>query len=1328
MGDLNPLFSFDLGGSDIENNAQAPWELTGALAQAERGGPGSGVITSIDDKIAQQLAFKQRLARWAGKATGSAADRGRKQQTAPSGSEDEEEEEEEEGGGSEEEEEEGSDAPLPGELDESDDEDADVDLEAAAAASDDGEEEAGEEEGEEDEIARAVMDMDSDDLEMMSSDEEEEEEQLQQQQPQQAAAGKRKREQQQQQQQQQAQQAAERQPRRGAAGAADGGGDAAAAQHAQAAPGSGKRLKGFFDAAPKDTKFSAKAFADLKLSRPLLKACEALGYVHPTPIQSACVPLALAGRDICASAVTGSGKTAAFALPILERLLHRNKRVAATYVLVLTPVHSMIQKIAQFTDIRAALVVGGLSLQAQAAALREQPEIVVATPGRLIDHLRNTQSVGLEDLAVLVLDEADRLLEMGFAEEIREVVKMAPAWRQTMLFSATMTEEVKKLVALSLNHPVRLAADAKASAPKLLTQEIMRLKGAAAAQKEAALLALCSKSFREGRTIIFAKTKQRAHRLKILFGLAGLPPAGELHGDMTQAARLESLERFRKGEVAFLLATDVAARGLDILGVEAVVNYDCPKQLSSYLHRVGRTARAGAKGRALTFIEDDDRTLLKEVIRRTGVQVQQRTVQQAATDTWQAKIEKLEPQVDAIIWQEREERALRKAEMEVQKATNMLEHEDEIKARPPRTWFQTEKQKRELAKASKEAAANGVEAGSDGEEGEEGDDMSNKQKKNKSKNERRLEQKQARAKEAAQQRKGKNKLMEETAAASRGIRAVKAREQQLRLEGMTGGKAGKIAASLVTGIKRSKKAKKKGKGTEEGGEGELFSGDGLPGKPSGGGPSSVYAGGARSGKVKPPKSGGKSKSEMNRVKRGGKGKHGFKSKAKHKRRVLTVTVNPVGVYTLTVSAHATFKRDVVLGEAAHDLLTVNAQPIFVTQPWFKAGLKAGTSGQLVVGSAGALTAPSATIDGALRVTGPLTVYGATTLGGADALLKFRGPAIFKRGFVSDEALVVTSLTASGPVTAGSMTVTGSLRADGATTLGGAAAPLRFNGPATFTRGFTSEEPLFVPSLTSMQITAGSMTVTGPLMVDGATFLGGAEAPLTVHGPATFKHGFTSEEEGTVPSLTSSGPITAGSMSVTGPAAVSSLSVTSRADVAGELTASSAAVAGLTTTQRLSVTDRADVARALTAGSVAVAGDVEFNTMVVKKQLTVKGSTSLGTELQGGDAYPVVLNVYGRGTFLHPNTTFNGTGNITHGASTEVHYGGVKSEWTLHQGNEANDSYCRTAYFGTRTQAPTNSSTSADPSTPAADDSAQAAMASRVTLTTQCDRPEEPPAE
>ncbi|PKA66451.1 DEAD-box ATP-dependent RNA helicase 28 [Apostasia shenzhenica] len=466
-------------------------------------------------------------------------------------------------------------------------------------------------------------------------------------------------------------------------------------------------IQGFF-ASAEGASFHANSFLELNLSRPLLKACESLGYHKPTPIQAACVPLALTGRDICASALTGSGKTAAFALPVLERLLFRPKRIHAIRVLILTPsrelavqVHSMIERLSQFTDIRCCLIVGGLSSKVQEATLRSMPEIVVATPGRIIDHLRNSQSVGLEDLAVLILDEADRLLELGFSSEIQELVRMCPKGRQTMLFSATMTEEVDQLVKLSLNKPIRLEADPSTKRPATLTEEIVRIRRMREANQEAVLLALCSKTFRE-KVIVFSGTKQAAHRLKIIFGLAGLK-ASELHGNLTQVQRLDALELFRKQQVDFLIATDVAARGLDIVGVQTVISFACPRDITSYVHRVGRTARAGREGYAVTFVSDSDRTLLKAIAKRAGSMLKNRIVADQPMAKWSHFIEENEDQISSIIQEEREERALRRAEMEAAKAENMIKHKDEIFSRPKKTWFVTEKEKKLLLKASKDS-------------------------------------------------------------------------------------------------------------------------------------------------------------------------------------------------------------------------------------------------------------------------------------------------------------------------------------------------------------------------------------------------------------------------------------------------------------------------------------------------------------------------------------------------------------------------------------------------------------------------------------------------
>ena len=456
------------------------------------------------------------------------------------------------------------------------------------------------------------------------------------------------------------------------------------------------------------TTFSAQCFSDLHLSRPLCRACEKLGYATPTPIQAAIIPIALTGRDVCGRAQTGSGKTAAFALPLLERMLHRPKNaVSAIHVVIMVPTRElavqcaqMIQRLGEYTNVQVATIVGGLSMERQAAALRQRPEIVVATPGRLIDHVRNTHSFGFEDVAAVVLDEADRLLEMGFLEEIKEIVRNMPRQRQTLLFSATLTSAVEELASLSMRNPARLSADSLGTTPMTLTEEIVKIKPQFVAKKEAHLLSLLSRSFKGKETIVFAKTKVQAHRLKIVLGLSNIK-ACELHGDMTQTQRLAALEDFRSNaETKIMVATDVAARGLDIASVDLVVSYDAPKNVASYLHRVGRTARAGRKGVAITFMEEYDRALVKTLQKR-GQKLQSRIVPRDVVEEWHEKIESYAAQIEEIEEEERAEKHMQKAEMEATKAENMLEHANEIKSRPKKTWFESERDKM----ANKKAAA-----------------------------------------------------------------------------------------------------------------------------------------------------------------------------------------------------------------------------------------------------------------------------------------------------------------------------------------------------------------------------------------------------------------------------------------------------------------------------------------------------------------------------------------------------------------------------------------------------------------------------------------------
>jgi len=302
------------------------------------------------------------------------------------------------------------------------------------------------------------------------------------------------------------------------------------------------RKDAFFSSDPTTTDPTvATTFASMNLSRQLLRSLTALNLSTPTPIQARAIPLALLGRDILGSAVTGSGKTAAFLIPILERLTYRDrgKGGQACRVLILCPTRELAVQCESVgralaenggLDVRFALLVGGLSLAAQAHTLRTLPDILIATPGRLIDHLTNTPSFTLSALDVLVIDEADRMLEAGFTDELEEIIKNCPRGRQTMLFSATMTDSVDELVKLSLERPIRVFVDPKRNTAQGLTQEFVRIR--TDDTRSPALVALCKRTVRE-RCIIFFRSKALAHQMRVVFGLCGLK-AAELHGNLTQ--------------------------------------------------------------------------------------------------------------------------------------------------------------------------------------------------------------------------------------------------------------------------------------------------------------------------------------------------------------------------------------------------------------------------------------------------------------------------------------------------------------------------------------------------------------------------------------------------------------------------------------------------------------------------------------------------------------------------------------------------------------------------------------------------------------------------
>ena len=440
------------------------------------------------------------------------------------------------------------------------------------------------------------------------------------------------------------------------------------------------------------------SFQAMNLSRPLLKAIESMRFVHPTPIQSATIPVALAGRDICGCAATGTGKTAAYLLPVLERLLFRSKAESVTRVLVLVPtrelgvqVFQVAKQLCQFTTVDVALSVGGLDLRLQEAVLRKNPDIVIATPGRLIDHIKNTPTFGLENIEVLILDEADRLLEEAFLDQIKEVVKSCAPTRQTMLFSATMTEQVNELAAVSLRKPVKIFVDSNRAVAWNLQQEFVRIRASHEKNQEAVLASLLSRTCRD-HTIVFIRTKQQCHRLHIVLGLLGLRVA-ELHGNMSQAQRLESLRMFKDEQIDILLTTDVAARGLDISGVKTVVNYQLPETIEQYIHRVGRTARAGRAGRSVSFATEQNRKIVRLIVKHAVRPVKSRVIPPQIIAKYTGKIKELEQEVKQVIDEENADREIAKLENRANRLQNQLENNGE----PERTWMERKKSKEDKA-------------------------------------------------------------------------------------------------------------------------------------------------------------------------------------------------------------------------------------------------------------------------------------------------------------------------------------------------------------------------------------------------------------------------------------------------------------------------------------------------------------------------------------------------------------------------------------------------------------------------------------------------------
>eukprot|EP00392_Amoebophrya_sp_AT5.2_P015970 g16198.t1 len=454
---------------------------------------------------------------------------------------------------------------------------------------------------------------------------------------------------------------------------------------------------------------------------------------------------AAAAEDLLATAETGSGKTAAFLLPILERI-SRSPHVAArkriwvkgqgykvqtgkiaTKALVLLPTRelatqcfSMLQSLSKYSLVTSSLIAGGFSAQDQASSLKNQPDVLICTPGRILDHLLNTQSVHLEMLEIVVFDEADRLLEMGFRDEYlltcKEVLRRCSHGRQTLLFSATWNTDVQDLASVALTKPLRVEANKVNQVARNLKQEFVQVDEEST--REATVLHLCQHTYKAN-AIVFFQTKKQCHRMAILFGLFGLNFA-ELHGNLSQTERCENVQKFAEGKVQYLLATDLAARGLDLRNVECVVNYEVPNEDAKYIHRCGRTARMGATGQSVTlWCGGDEYKRVKKLAKlcakkeqgraskvgagaNANTSITKRSVNADSLQKISNQVYDFEGDVIEVLEEEKWEREMRLAAVELTKAENMEKHGKEIAGRPKKVWRLTNNEKEQFKQSERE--------------------------------------------------------------------------------------------------------------------------------------------------------------------------------------------------------------------------------------------------------------------------------------------------------------------------------------------------------------------------------------------------------------------------------------------------------------------------------------------------------------------------------------------------------------------------------------------------------------------------------------------------
>ena len=469
------------------------------------------------------------------------------------------------------------------------------------------------------------------------------------------------------------------------------------------------------------------SFTNFNLSKLIIKALSEMEYYTPTKVQEKVIPIALNGHDIFVNSETGSGKTACFLLPIVQRIIFsrnskenkKNKNennIIQNQALIIVPTrelalqcNEMLTQFLKYIDLNFVFLCGGLSVENQLKQMKNKiPDIIITTPGRLLDLIYNNKNLSLEHVNILVLDEADKLLELGFKDAIFEILELIKKNknRQTLLFSATLNPKLLDLGEHALNNPIKIKI-AQSAILTNLSQSIIRIKFANLEQnnyeKRMAYLLSIIKQKKLNRTIIFFNTKQDCHKCILYFSKFGLDSCVELNGDKSQTERIKSLEDFQKGNVKFLIATDIAGRGIDIEKVKCVINFQMPLIGERYIHRVGRTARKGYVGEAITICDDKERLLIKKIFKKEKVDIKVKPIKinnDEIKDLYK-KIIKIKDEIDNKIIDEKAEKQFEMAEKDIEKTMNIKLHQNEIKNRPKKIWYETTKEKRKKAKKLK---------------------------------------------------------------------------------------------------------------------------------------------------------------------------------------------------------------------------------------------------------------------------------------------------------------------------------------------------------------------------------------------------------------------------------------------------------------------------------------------------------------------------------------------------------------------------------------------------------------------------------------------------